>query len=365
MSRAIPSSYNEYLYTSPTDMICNGGIMPLRNGSAGSTDWKYCLRGEDPIFLNEAMHIRGLVNGSGTNIAPDKYIRASKMAAFRDAIAGFWSSGRWSATNPNIPAGVVQNQSSWDDYIDQYFTLSARQSAGDAYTILDANQVMNLFKDTKQLNYSYATGSRGSVVPYGDSQSCTYTVHYEENRPAYQPADPDHDETTTSYLWYSDELYLWRKNQGYPGDLEQSRTYTPKSSSVTFTEMTSTPANVAKTCVAIQPYAEMEVYNFGETGDDYNTTDLVQTFKYVVVPLKSGFTDMLNATVPTISSSEIDTAVSLAFTTAELAKNSSDIQLIPATGDSTKRHATSTCRITTLFYVVHIMYCNLESVSIT
>ena len=60
MSLAIPASYNEYYYTSQNDgLICDGGIMPLRNGTADSTWYRNCLRAEDLMFLNEANNIRG------------------------------------------------------------------------------------------------------------------------------------------------------------------------------------------------------------------------------------------------------------------------------------------------------------------
>lgn len=61
MSLAIPASYNEYYYTTQNDgLICDGGIMPLRNsGDPTSTWYRNCLRAEDIMFLNEANNIRG------------------------------------------------------------------------------------------------------------------------------------------------------------------------------------------------------------------------------------------------------------------------------------------------------------------
>lgn len=58
MSRAIPSSYSEYLFDwtsrdSRPSMICDGGIMPLRNGTGVNAP--ECLRGEDIFFLYEAI----------------------------------------------------------------------------------------------------------------------------------------------------------------------------------------------------------------------------------------------------------------------------------------------------------------------
>jgi len=181
MSRAVPSSMNEYLLTTtnPDNLVVNGGIMPLRNGSPDSIDWKYCLRGEDHIFLGEALNVRGW----GMNRPPHKQISSTYIWEIQDRMSSMWSSNSWSPTRPVIPAGVSGSYSNWWDYCKNYFSLPSQQSAGETYTVLDAEQIMRLFKDMKQLNYTMDTGGRGGVVPYGYSQSCTYTIHEEENRP--------------------------------------------------------------------------------------------------------------------------------------------------------------------------------------
>lgn len=92
-----------------------------------------------------------------------------------------WRYEDWSPTAPNIPAGVLPEAQSWGPYVSQFFTLPAQQSASDAYTVLDSGQIMNLFKDIKNLNYTVFNGFRGGVCPYRYSQSCTYTVHEEDN----------------------------------------------------------------------------------------------------------------------------------------------------------------------------------------
>ena len=377
MSRAIPSSLSEYLFvtSNPDNLIINGGIMPLRNSSdPTSISYKKCLRGEDPIFLSEAMYIRALSGptGSISNPTPNKYIRDDKLFNLRESILSCWGNSSynykyWSPTKPNIPAGVLSENQQWSDYITQYFpTLPQQQSAGDTYTALDSEQVMNLFRDVKQLNYSYRTGSRGSAVPYNWSQSYTYRWHEIENRPYYQPPDPDYDQTGSSYLWYDQENTSWYKGLGYPDNIENSTTWKTIANSLTFTERTSNPPNLAKTCVEIQPWAEMELANYGQTSDYSSSgyTDSISEYKTVVIPLKSDYTDMLNETVPTVNSSELDAAIDLAYSTAGLDRNSADMPLTPATGDHTYRNATSTCRIWTLFYLVHVKYCSLEHTNI-
>lgn len=375
MSRAIPSSLSEYLFvtSNPDNLIIDGGIMPLRNSSDPTSTWyKNCLRGEDPIFLNEAMYIRALSGstGSTSNPVPSKYIQSNKLSNIKSSITSCWGSYNykyWSPTKPNIPAGVLSENQQWGDYIIQYFpTLPQQQSAGDTYTAFDSEQVMNLYRDIKQLNYTYRTSGRGSAVPYSYSQSYTYRWHEIENRPYYQPPDPDYDWTGTGYLWYDQENTSWYKGEGYPGDIENSTTWKTINNSLTFTERTSTPPNLAKTCVEIQPWVEMEVANYGSTGNYSGSgyTDRISEYKSVIIPLKSDYTDMLNETVPTVNSSELDAAIDLAYSTAGLERYSADMPLTLATGDHTYRDATSTCQIWTLFYLVHVKYCSLENTNI-
>lgn len=375
MSRAIPSSLDEYLFvtSNPDNLIINGEIMPLRNSQdPTSISYKKCLRGEDPIFLNEAMYIRSLCGEAGGmgNPTPDKYIRATKLSGVRNSITSCWGNSPyyyWSVTKPNIPAAVLSENQNWYSYITQYYnTLPSQRSAGDTYTALDSEQVMNLYRDIKQLNYCYRLSSRGSAVPYSYSESYTYRWHEIENRPYYQPPDPDYDVTGTGYLWYDQESTSWAKDEGYPGDIETSVTWKTIDNSLTFTERTSTPPNLAKTCVEIQPWAEMEVANYGQTMDYSSSgyTDNISEYKYVVVPLKSDYTDMLNETVPTVNSSELDAAIDLAYSTARLERNCANIPLTPATGSRTYRGATSTCRMWTMFYLIHLKYCSLENITI-
>lgn len=266
MSRAIPSSYSEYLYTDQSDIIVDGGIMPLRNSSDPTSTWyRKCIRGEDPIFLREAMNLRRTTIGATISRQPYKQLSSSYTAEYRDNIRVMWDAGRYSSTAPVIPVGVVSDDQLWGDYIRPYFTLPARQSANDTYTVLAEAPIMNLFKDMKQLNYSYTLGSRGGCCPYGELEHYTYTYHEVDNRPGHTPI-PDYDVTGTSWSWYEYENTWWYKGRGYPNDIETSVTYTMKDYSLTFDERTSDPPNLWKTCVEIQPWAEMEVSNYGETG---------------------------------------------------------------------------------------------------
>ena len=119
----------------------------------------------------------------------------------------------------------------------------------------------------------------------------------------------------------------------------------------------------------ILPYAEFEVTNNGQTYDgNGNYGDNIYETKYVVVPLKSSWTDMLNETVPSVNTSELDTAINTAYSTAGLTKRAVDIPLTPVEppyeGARTYRSASSYCRIWILFYLIHFKYCSLENVNI-
>ena len=68
MSRAIPSNFNEYLLdqtTRNTGIVCDGGIMPLRNNPDTTSLWyRNCIRGEDIMFLKEAIASRRNASGN-------------------------------------------------------------------------------------------------------------------------------------------------------------------------------------------------------------------------------------------------------------------------------------------------------------
>ena len=203
MSRAVPSSYSEYLYTNPTNMICDGGIMPLRSTSdPTSTNYRKCLRGEDKIFLREADHIRQKAFGNVGMLQPDNIVRASDMSYIQTQLGNYWNkdSFLFSATDPQIPMFVMTDETSLFSDLKQYFTLPTRQSASDTYTVLSESAVMNLFRDMKQLNYCHtAVSSAYTLCPYlwyqrVDGVSRRYDVHSEP-----YSEEPFSD---SGYVWY-------------------------------------------------------------------------------------------------------------------------------------------------------------------
>lgn len=159
MSLAVPASYDEYYYTSQNDgLICDGGIMPLRNSADPTSTWyKNCLRAEDLMFLNEAVSIKGKCARANTGVpTPTKFIDSGKLANIRDNIGSMWDSG--SPTMPNLqPHDFEDDSTGLRQYIQDSFGSKTRYSANDSYyhNPLRADQMMNLFKDVKQLNYFY------------------------------------------------------------------------------------------------------------------------------------------------------------------------------------------------------------------
>ena len=205
MSLAIPASYNEYYYTTPNpELICDGGIMPLRNGTADSTWYRNCLRGEDLIFLNEANNIKGKCCRRSNGVpVPSKNLDSWRLNNIRDNIGYLWSSGGPSA--PSLQARVFDantlldiNGKTIDEYIQSCFSSKIRYSGSDTYyhNPLRADQIMNLFKDIKQLNYFYSHGgTSGSAVPYTQHRGC-------ETERTYTPSQDPTTFTYDGYVWY-------------------------------------------------------------------------------------------------------------------------------------------------------------------
>lgn len=101
MSLAIPASYSEYIFDTASrnatpPMMCNGEIMPVRNGSGKAA--KKCLRGEDIFFIKEAATLRAhfAMTPAGNLLGSGIINRVSKqqLSFCRDALsscADVWS----------------------------------------------------------------------------------------------------------------------------------------------------------------------------------------------------------------------------------------------------------------------------------
>ena len=365
MSRAVPASYSEYLYTNPTNLICDGGIMPLRNSSDPTSTWyKNCLRGEDLIFFNEAFNMRAKVGGSSWDRTPSEQISSSRLAEFRTSAETMINGNMGQSLTGIPPAGELQDYYSAIDYLRGYLNIPTNQySSGDTYTVLDSAQIMNLFKDIKQLNYGICQS--GMLCPYRFNYSCDVYVYDIDNRPGYQPADP-YTYTDTYNIWYESEYYRWYDQGGYPGNVEVGITETCSNIKFSFT-MRNYTNNHYNTCVEIIPYAVFSLYNYGRTSyisSDGSGGDYLEKYGYACVPLKSSFTDMLNGGVINVTSTEIENALNTAYSVTNMTKNAAAIPVTPASGHETERSANSWAILSYMYYLVHFKYCTLENVTI-
>ena len=125
---------------------------------------------------------------------------------------------------------------------------------------------------------------------------------------------------------------------------------------------------IPKTLVDVLIWIGCYVYNYAgkmneysEFGDETNVT------KYVLVPLKSSYQRYSGNSVPTVSSSELNAAVDLAYSTAGLQKNPLNIPCSEPYGTNRSIHydATSYCELWDIYYFSHVRYCTLENVSVS
>lgn len=355
MSLAVPSSYSEYYYTSQNDnLICNGGIMPLRNGPSNSISYKNCLRAEDLMFLNEANNIRGRCCKYSFGVpTPTKTIEANKLINIRGNIGALWDYG--SPTAPNLQAHDFGNDTSGvDQYIQSSFGNKHRYSGYDSYTELRSDQIMNFFKDIKQLNYFYAHGgTRGSAVPYQYQRGCEVEVT-ETGRQPYTT-------TYTTTVWY-DYMYYQYYNNVLDHQLDNATT----SNYLTFS-LYSSGDMIPKTLVELSIWGGFWIRNYAEKMNEYSEIgDRTDVSKYILVPIKSAYTNMANVTVPQVSTLELNTAIDLAYTTGSLQKNARDIYCTAPSGtyDRIYHQANSECQLWDIYFLTHVKYCNLENVAV-
>ena len=108
MSRAIPANFNQYLLDQAsrnTGVVCDGGIMPLRNDQdPTSLWWKNCIRGEDIMFLKEAVAARR--DDAANDGLDDLAIRAARLQQLQVRLGTLFQSGIWTDTDPRQAIGI-------------------------------------------------------------------------------------------------------------------------------------------------------------------------------------------------------------------------------------------------------------------
>ena len=274
-----------------------------------------------------------------------------------------WNNGGPSA--PSIQAHVFDsttlldsNGKTIDEYIQSCFASKTRYSANDSYyhNPLRADQIMNFFKDIKQLNYFYVQGAtRGSAFPYNNSKGCQTERTY-------------HDGSTPSTFNYSD--IVWHDQiyyRYYNGSTEYHWDEHTTSNFLTFTLYSSGDMK-PKTLIDLSIWGGFYVNNYAAKHNSYSEYgDITDVTKYVLAPIKPSYQNMMNVSVPTVSSNELSTAINLVYSTAGLEKNAIDIPCgePPPTTYSTVYHdAYTSCQLWDFYFFSHVNYCTLENVSV-
>lgn len=366
MSRAIPSNFSEYLLDQTsrnTGIVCDGGIMPLRTNPDPYSLWyKNCLRGEDVMFLKEAVAARR--DDSTNSGLDDTSFKASRLNLLKLQIGLMFDSGTWTDTDPRraLAMHVMQPGESAVSYIKSKLNPIAQASASDTYATLDHVPIEHLFGDIKSLSYGLTTSGWDRTITH------QYTVHdvlhYNDGRPA---RDNTYTQTGNSYMWYStcSEQY----QTGYPDGLRSLYSCTPYTCSVKFTESSGT-RRFHRYLEAI-PYGVFKVTNDFQAGtapggvstltDNWTVTKEV----FHLYPWPS-FTDMLNSGNLTFNNQTVWRSWAAAiFDAAGLQMNAEDIQgKYDPTDPNRWRSANATITPTSDVWVFHMLYCSLDAVTI-
>lgn len=377
MSRAIPSDYNEYLLdqsTRYTGIICDGGIMPLRTNTDPTSLWyKNCLRGEDPLFLQEAILAR---RNASTNSGITKDILGSRMSLIKTQIGLEISSGLWTDVDPTSGIGFHSFGQSYPtnsdiiSYVKSCLNPISQFGAGDVFQTLDSGPVINLFKGIKSLNYLAIINQAGYRYS-GFSQTYTLTT---ERVQVTGHTDGTSTTTTTnptlSRLWYSYDSEAYNHSRGYPNGLLSSDKYTPQTTELEFAEV-STYRNYHR-YFAMRPFGVFEVRNEYSASWQWNGgaagSDSYNDYVWILAPLPvTTYVDLLTATTITIDDQHSWLQwFSDVFTFAGLEMYSTDVSGAYQVTDYA--HSRTRTAIISgplwVFWIGHFLYCNLEGVSV-
>lgn len=402
MSRAVPSSFSEYLIDTESSTFgirCDGGIMPLRTDPDPRSFWyKKCLRGEDLVFLCEAVNARGLYGGN--RLSPfdtfyDPYgppVSAQKMAFLDQRIGAYFTSGRWTDLDPSASLGAFHSfggtQPSVADvvaYVKSAFHPIARHGNGNSFLALDSAPVENMFKDVGLLNYTFLkdfdpmTGL--PISPYGSYaglnlsttqylHTVKQTGHYGESSPRVETAD---SQRVNWYAWrdYDRENYDYDPPGLYPGGLRSAEVTTTTGVEITVSEGGGTWRSYNR-YLAVRPYCVVEARNrysasWSRSSDDSGTTYEYDNAEYVWCPLPvTAYIDMLTPQTVVLDSQSMPGWAASVFTAAGLEQYASDLagQYV-TTGYKHARERDCTISApnsNNAVWIAHFLYCNLEGV---
>lgn len=380
MSRAIPSNFSEYLldHTSQnTGIVCDGGIMPLRNNPDPTSLWyKNCIRGEDIMFLKEAIASRR--NAASNDGLDDTSFKSQRLTILQTQIGLIFDAGNWTDIDPRSAIGFHSfgestSNPTWqqvEEYVKSCFHQIHQASKYDTYAILDHVPVENLFKDVKSLSYTWLNGNNVYYHYDGYRRNVAYTYRYYSLRNSSSGGSPtivDEIRTDNNYcMWQSYHNDVRRTN--YPSGLDSLQEYTPNSFAATFTEDSWDIYRRRHRYLEVEPFGVFSVRNAYDYYGD-STSDSFEKQHWVLAPFPENvFYDTLTATTITISDQTAwDNWVTTMFNVAGLQKYAADIgtdRPKPGRSDSQLRQNAIIHTAAFTFFIAHQKYCSLDDVSI-
>ena len=379
MSRAIPANFSEYLLdqtSQNTGIICDGGIMPLRNNPSHTSIWyKNCLRGEDIMFLKEAVAARR--NDSSNSGLDNRQIKSSRLQQLKQYTGYLINNGLWSESDPSSNYGFYDFGSSSPSINDVYQYVKGllptltQNSANDIYTILDSEPIMNLFRDVKQLNYyvpiSTTSYSYNGLYRTNNCTSHTVTVRgYTDG--TTRTTTSDHSSTS---IWTQYRRLNHIYGEGYPSNVNLDEKTDTTNSSITFTEPSTTYRRFHR-YLEVKPFGVFQLFN------DYNASwqngtgsqavtdsDSWTTYKYILAPYPvTSYIDLLNTTSFTVSNWSSFIPAIYNFAGMEMYADNITGRFQTGSYSDSKVQSTQLNLTVYTFFVMHFLYCNLEDVTI-
>jgi hypothetical protein len=183
--------------------------MPLRNNPDTSSLWyRNCIRGEDIMFLKEAIAARR--NASSNDGLDDKSFKSSRLTTLQTQTGQLFDAGNWTDTDPRSVIGFHSfgestTNPTWQqvsDYVLSCFNPIQQASKLDTYLILDHVPIMNLFRDVKSLSYTWLHGNDIYYHYDGYARNTAYNYRYYSLRNSSSGGSPTIiDEIRTNNNW--------------------------------------------------------------------------------------------------------------------------------------------------------------------
>lgn len=368
MSLAIPATYSEYIFDQTSRhadpaMICDGHIMPLRRGDEHSTDFRYCLRGEDIFFLMEAIHLRNAFSNGGSVSPGIEYneIRADRLAAMQAVVRAIKT--QWQESALTVSAHDFGRAAPrWSDVhawlLQQVQGIGVPACDSDTYQDIAHRPVLNFFRDVKKMNYSVDVGGGNGWITLNSDTD--HTNHLSEYNAA---TGWEYSDVPDGTLWWNSHGVEY--SYPYTGAISHELIRQPVSNTLRFV-LNPLGAGAAwpwYQVVDVLPLVLVQVENHwswsNETADDYGSAT-----KWVLVPVATAYTSV-TAGAPVAGLVSADSLITSAFRAAGLVRACDSIPFGTTPPADASWSKESRAVVTGVFCLVHMKYCNLENVVIT